>query len=120
MTQPAPEPDGGAVNLGGFGKVDMYPAETYEAARLVHGAGRSFGAAWPGVRGSIETQESALGYGPLGEAFRLDYNAFADSVTPAADRVAEMLQGLGEAGAKAVAQYVAIDGQVAARFGSFE
>lgn len=120
MTQPVPEPDDGAVNLGGFGKIDMYPAAAYEAARLVHGAGRSFGAAWPGLRGSIETQESALGNGPLGEAFRIDYNAFADAVTPAADRVPEMFQGLGEAGAKAVAHYVEIDGQVGARFGSFE
>jgi hypothetical protein len=119
MSEPGAEPT--PVNIGGHGAVDMYPSATYEAARTVHNAGTTFGAVWPGLLAGIRAAEQQLGKGPLGEAFRVNYNAYEASVTPAAEQVKDLYEGLGALGANAVATYLEIDQQVVpARFRSFE
>jgi len=114
MSEPGP------VNLGGD-KIDMYPGATFDAAQLVHDAGSVFGDVWPGLLGAIRTAEGQLGNGPLGAPFREQYNSFEASVTPVAEQVQATYEGLGQAGAKAVATYLELDQQVVpARFRMIE
>jgi hypothetical protein len=100
------------VNLGGYGSVDMDPDATFEAVQAIHKAGQTFGAAWAGLHAEISAEEQQLGKGPMGRAFRENYNAYEASATPAAENVQELYEGLGRAGAQAVATYLELDGQI--------
>lgn len=99
------------ITLGGPGDIDMYPSQAFEAARTVYQAGEAQRQAWEADSANIRHAENQLGKGPLGKAFRDDYNAFEKELTPAVKGAEGELRALGSAGADSVVIYLRVDGQ---------
>lgn len=114
MTEVPPEPDV-AVNIGGFGDVDMHTGPTLAAMNGLARAASEFTSAWQGHKAAIEAEEAAVGgHRVLGDllsaAFRAHYNAVAPQLVQGGDAVATTFESYATGGRAAVVTYLEIDG----------
>ncbi|MGQ0840896.1 hypothetical protein [Actinokineospora sp.] len=106
----------GDVNLDGGG-VDMYTDRTNAAMGVLSAAGSDFGASWAGHWAAIHGHEVQLGRGPMGAAFRTNYNPASIGLQQAADQVSPTLTNLAADGRAAVTMYVEADQRSRQGFG---
>jgi hypothetical protein len=112
----------GPINFGGVGDIDMYPDETGAILRQLYDSAASFRDALPAATAAITSgeQEANTGFDTLSVNFRASYGAGELQLEQLSKNVQPLVEHLGIAGAKIVAEYIQHADEDAARMRSLE
>lgn len=101
------------VNFGNAGDVDMYPAETYAAAKAISEAGRLIRDAWREAAPALEEDEQKIGTGfdDLSAGFRKRYTELKPQLEKVATEAAANFETMGSNGINGVKLYLQLTHQ---------
>jgi hypothetical protein len=89
--------------------MDMFPEELEPQLKALTETGTTLAGSWTGAKGDISAAEAGIGSGPLGQAFRANYQPATEAVRGTADPVPGQFQTVAGAGAQGVQDYRAVD-----------
>jgi hypothetical protein len=98
----------------GFAHIETTAAT--QQSSIITDTGQKLDTAWQGRKSDISANESGIGSGKLGAAFRAGYTGASETVRSTADRIPGQFQELGAAGTTSAAGYETHDGTAAGAF----
>ena len=98
----------------GFARIETTAAT--QQSSIITDTGQKLDSAWQGRKSDISANESGIGSGKLGAAFRAGYTGASETVRSTADRIPGQFQDLGGAGTISAAGYETHDGTAAGAF----
>ncbi len=96
--------------------IHMDPAMVGDAMRVLSETGRHLGTDWQACKSLIAGNEAGIGPDPLGQAFRLTYDAASVRLRDQADQMAASIMNDADAGMRCVDHYCDADATSAAGF----
>jgi hypothetical protein len=101
------------INLGNAGDIDMYPAETYTAAREIAAAGLKVRDAWRQAEAGLTADEGKIGTGfdDLSAGFRKRYTDLKPQLEKVATEAPVNFDIMGGNGVKGVEYYMELSHQ---------
>ncbi|HEY0474493.1 MAG TPA: hypothetical protein VGD34_22635 [Kribbella sp.] len=91
------------------GVMDMFPEELEPQLKALTETGTTLAGSWAGAKGDISAAETGIGSGPLGQAFRANYQPATEAVRGTADPVPDQFRTVAEAGTQGVQDYRTAD-----------